>query len=121
MGRLTTVKSRLGKLPSRLGAVPVVERDRSQQRDANQPWRKWYKTARWQKLRRKVLKRDGYICKATGVMLVGKYPAANSPVVDHKIPHRGDADLFWDEDNLQALAKQHHDSVKQSQERRGLA
>lgn len=30
-------------------------------------------------------------------------------VVDHVVPHRGDEGLFWDEENHQALCKQHHD------------
>lgn len=28
--------------------------------------------------------------------------------VDHKIPHEGDMDLFWDEQNWQSLCKPHH-------------
>jgi hypothetical protein len=51
------------------------------------------------------------------VLLVGKFPAPHSPVVDHVIPHRGDPRLFWDEANLQAVSKVYHDSVKQAQER----
>ena len=30
-------------------------------------------------------------------------------VVDHIVPHRGDARLFWDEDNWQPLCKSCHD------------
>lgn len=33
-------------------------------------------------------------------------------VVDHVVPHRGDHDLFWDEDNWQASCRWHHDVVK---------
>ncbi len=106
-------------MPSRLGGAPKTEAERSRHRDRTQGWRIWYKTARWQKLRRLVLKRDGYTCQATGAMLVGQYPASNSPVVDHIRPHRGDADLFWDEDNLQSVSKEYHDRVKQSIEKRG--
>ncbi|WP_276606305.1 hypothetical protein [Pacificoceanicola onchidii] len=40
-------------------------------------------------------------------------------MIDHKIPHRGDLHLFWDEDNLQAVSKEYHDGVKQSIEKRG--
>ena len=65
-----------------------------------------------------MLKRDRYTCQATGVALVGPYPAANSPVVDHIRPHRGDPDLFWDEGNLQSVSREYHDRVKQSIERR---
>lgn len=62
-----------------------------------------------------------FTCQQTGVLLIGKYPAWNSPVVDHIKPHRGAADLFWDETNLQSVSKEWHDSTKQSMERQGLA
>ncbi len=41
------------------------------------------------------------------------------PVVDHVRPHRGGPDLFWDEDNLQAVSKAYHDRVKQGIGKRG--
>lgn len=124
MARLKTLPSRLGQLPQRLAQPRSTgpgnaEADRSRYRDATQPWRAWYKTARWQRLRREVLLRDGYQCQQTGVLVIGKYPAPNSPVVDHKIPHHGDAVLFWDIDNLQTVSKVYHDSDKQRLERRG--
>ena len=40
-------------------------------------------------------------------------------VVDHKIPHRRDAVLFWNEANWQSLCAPCHDRHKQSQERTG--
>lgn len=101
-------------------------------------------TARWQRLRLRILRRDAVDisdrvhlmpahvlfrdapmlwprCCKTGVILTGKYPAADSPVVDHITPHRGDLALFWDEENLQTVSKAYHDKVKQSIEKRGLA
>lgn len=123
MGRLKGrgLPNRLSVSGSRFDRpTPKSEVDRSRQRDATQPWRAWYKTSRWQKLRRTILKRDGYACQTTKVGLVGKYPAPNSPVVDHIKPHRGDPDLFWDPDNLQAVCKSWHDKQKQSMEKRGL-
>lgn len=119
MARLSSVGPRLGAMPSRLGGSAKTEAERSRHRDQTQGWRSWYKTARWQRLRLKVLQRDGYTCQATGALLVGKHPAPNSPVVDHIRPHRGNPDLFWDEDNLQAVSKEYHDKVKQSTEKRG--
>jgi len=122
MGKLAGrgLPPRLASAPPRLGrAAPQTETQRTQQRDETQPWRAWYKTARWQKMRLKVLKRDDYICQQTGARLIGKHPAPNSPVADHKTPHRGDPDLFWSEDNLQTVSKEYHDRIKQSQERRG--
>lgn len=120
MGRLTTVKPRLAVSGSRLRQAASGEAERSRMRDRDAPWRAWYRTKRWLKLRKAVLLRDGWQCQATGAMLVGKYPADNSAVVDHKVPHRGDPALFWDIDNLQAVAKGWHDREKQSLERRGL-
>ena len=40
-------------------------------------------------------------------MAEGRYTKAT--VVDHIKPHRGDAVLFWDRDNWQALCKRCHD------------
>lgn len=37
-------------------------------------------------------------------------------VVDHKIPHRGDRKLFWDESNWQPLCKRHHDIKTRNQD-----
>lgn len=42
-------------------------------------------------------------------------PVAAS-IVDHKIPHRGDMALFWDETNWQSLCATHHSSDKQREE-----
>ncbi|WP_235882942.1 HNH endonuclease [Rhizobium rhizophilum] len=84
------------------------------------PWRSWYGTERWKKLRRQVWARDHYRCQKTGVLCIGKYPSDNSPVADHKIPHRGDPVLFWDLENIETVSKAYHDSEKQKQERAGL-
>lgn len=51
-------------------------------------------------------------CQADGIIT-----AAN--VVDHKIPHKGDQVLFWDQDNWQAMCREHHDSTKAKEEYRG--
>ena len=119
MPRLSAGSPRLGVLSSRLAGTAGSEAERLRQRDRDHAWRGWYKTARWQRLRRAVLKRDGFRCQATGELLIGKYPAANSPVVDHVRPHRGDPALFWDEANLQAVSKGYHDSTKQRLEAQG--
>jgi len=118
MGRLKTLGPRVSALQPRLGYAPGDERARDRQRAATQPWRSWYKTERWRRLRERVLIRDNFTCQQTGVLLVGRHPAPNSPVVDHIIPHRGDPELFWDENNLQTLSKAYHDSRKQAEERR---
>lgn len=114
---LRTIGPRLGGLASRFTSQAHEGKERDRQRSAAAPWRDWYKTARWQALRRQILKRDLYTCQRTGVLLTGKHPAPNSPVVDHIKPHRGDPDLFWDEANLMAVSKAFHDSEKQKAER----
>jgi 5-methylcytosine-specific restriction endonuclease McrA len=40
-------------------------------------------------------------------------------VVDHKVPHKGNLELFWDESNWQGLCKPHHDASKARQEAAG--
>ena len=80
--------------------------------------RSWYKSTRWQHLRQAVLERDLYTCSHTGVILSGAHPAPNSPVVHHKVPHKGDERLFWDINNLEAVSKAWHDSEAQAEERR---
>lgn len=119
MGRLKGrgLKPRLKPLAPILRPLPVDQPSEDQSRRSKD----WLNTARWQRLRLKILERDCYTCQQTGQLLVGKFPDPNSPVVDHIVPHRGDPDLFWDEDNLQSVTKQWHDRVKQSLEKRGLA
>ncbi|WP_028034116.1 HNH endonuclease [Chelativorans sp. J32] len=116
MTKLSNLKPRLGSLSTRIGQAPTDEKARDHYRNDSQPWRAWYKTARWQKLRAFVLKRDFYTCQRTGVLLTGRHPAPNSPVVDHIKPHRGDPELFWDEANLMTVSKAYHDTVKQAEE-----
>lgn len=74
-------------------------------------YRKWYKTKRWRRIRKEILG-DDPMCVCPQCNGVGK--PAN--VVDHIKPHRGDARLFWDRDNMQPLNKQCHDSWKQREE-----
>ncbi len=80
-------------------------------RAEEQPWRHWYKSARWQRLRKQVLL-DEPLCmceRCDG----GRRRVLPSNTVDHKIPHRGDPVLFWDRDNLQGLYKRCHDRKTQ--------
>ncbi|WP_246690813.1 HNH endonuclease [Neorhizobium alkalisoli] len=102
-------------MPSRLGRVAGDEKSRHRERDANLEHRKWYKTARWQKLRMSVLVRDMFTCQMVGC---GRIEADTSQLVaDHKTPHHGDERLFWDDQNLQCLCKPCHDRLKQKEER----
>ena len=112
---IKVLKPRLQKLRPRLKTTREI-RDKRYSPDATV--RGWYKSARWQALRQQVLVRDLYTCQHTGVMLIGKAPEPNSPVVHHKVPHRGDEQLFWDIDNLELVSKEWHDGEAQAQERR---
>jgi len=44
----------------------------------------------------------------------GRVTAAT--IVDHKVPHRGNQTLFWDQTNWQSMCKPHHDGQKQREE-----
>ena len=116
MARITTIKPSLQVLRPRLQA-PKDEAGRSRYRDNNAPWRAWYKTARWQRLRWQVLTDAMFTC-AMCSRLEGN---TSQLVADHITPHRGDEALFWSRANIQCLCKSCHDGRKQSMERRGLA
>lgn len=73
-----------------------------------------YGTRAWHRLRTKQLMAEP-ICRFCQ-QLGHPTPAT---VVDHIKPHKGDAELFHDPDNLQSLCKPCHDRHKQRQERSG--
>jgi 5-methylcytosine-specific restriction enzyme A len=52
-------------------------------------------------------------CEANGLTVVGE-------VVDHKIPHRGNQDLFWSRTNWQTLCAACHNSKTQREIAEGL-
>lgn len=109
-------------------SAPSDEAVQDRRRDEGQPWRAWYKTARWQRLKTLVHVRDGYACQATGVLCIGLHPAGNSPVADHVVSpaevwqETGDlaavALVFWDKANLRTVSKAWHDGPRQSGQRR---
>ncbi|MCJ8138421.1 HNH endonuclease [Falsirhodobacter halotolerans] len=101
-------------LPAAPSALPSISSDWSKKRDQAVSWRKWYHTARWQKLRKGVLVRDLFTCQRCG-RIEGN---TSLLVADHKEPHRGDETLFWDAGNLQCLCQSCHSSDKQQEERR---
>lgn len=70
----------------------------------NRTYKYLYNSTRWKKLRIKFLKENPLCeeCKRHGVVTAAE-------VVDHIIPHKGNKELFWDEDNLQSLCKECHD------------
>lgn len=107
---------------------PAHARDAAEQRwttaDAARSedlWRRWYKLKRWSQLRRSVLDRDGWRCQwpGCGCLLRDGRADPRAAVVDHILPHRGDAILFWSGGNLQSLCKTHHDIHKARAESTG--
>ena len=115
MGKLTNLRSTIRSLPPALAFAS--DRDEHGHSRTAEHWRKWYSLARWKRLRLKVLLRDVYTCQMPSCGRLE--PDTSQLVADHRLPHRGDPALFWDEGNVQTLCKPCHDSLKQAQERRG--
>jgi 5-methylcytosine-specific restriction protein A len=106
----------------RLAPVIATQTDnaegRDRFRDRTQHWRGWYKLARWAKLRIRIFIRDHFTCQYPGC---GHIDGNTSRLrCDHKKPHRGNEQLFWDENNLWTLCQPCHDIVKQREERQGI-
>lgn len=80
-----------------------------------QPWRAWYNTPRWRGMRARHLHANPLcvMCLSLGMSRRGRN-------VDHVIPHRGDANLFWN-GKLQTLCDEHHNATKQAEELRGYS
>lgn len=112
MARVKSIGRRIETLRPRLVA-PQDEAGRSRYRDNNAPWRAWYKTARWQRLRWQVLTDARFTCAMCG-RLEGN---TSQLVADHIRPHRGDDELFWQRANVQCVCKPCHDGAKQAMEK----
>ena len=78
-------------------------------------WLRYYKTARWQRMRGMQLKRYPLckMCLSDGVVT----PAT---VVDHVVPHNGDWHFFI-LGPLQSLCATHHNSTKKQEEINGFS
>ncbi len=74
--------------------------------------RRWYRTARWLRLRLRVLVDQAYTCAACDQVHL-------SLEVDHILKHDGDPARFWDRSNLQALCVSCH-TRKTNAETRGI-
>lgn len=117
MGRLKGLPPRLSVLRPAVGYAPGDAKAADKDRNTLAPWRAWYQTERWRKLRLQVFVRDEYRSQRSGDICAGTYPAPNSPVANHKIPHRGDPKLFWDPNNIETVTKAEHDRLIQAEER----
>lgn len=112
MPRLKSLPQRTTSLTPRLAFKPTDAHGHSKQAE---PWRKWYGSREWKRLRWSVLVRDLFTCCRCKA-LIGD---TSQLVADHKTAHHGDPDLFWNPENLAATCKPCHDSAKQAEDRRG--
>jgi 5-methylcytosine-specific restriction enzyme A len=93
-------------------------REQNRQADAKRrelkPWRRWYHTARWHVMRDRQLGKISWCqpCKVEG----RSRPATTA---NHKIPHRGDPELFWNGE-LESACDNCHNSFIQQAEARGF-
>lgn len=83
-------------------------------RDRVSPWRKWYSLRAWKDLRWSVLTDAEFTC--CRCRYVSSDGRGSDLIADHVKPHRGDAALFWDRDNLQCLCVPCHSRDKQREE-----
>ncbi len=113
MGRLTRLPPRLSALPPRLASFTVAGASGAAKAA---PWKAWYGTKRWRRLRWQVLLEAMFTCAKCGRVEA----QSRLLVADHVRPHRGDEALFWDRANLQCLCKPCHDSAKQREEAMAL-
>ncbi|MGY3359760.1 5-methylcytosine-specific restriction endonuclease McrA [Bradyrhizobium sp. GM0.4] len=99
---------------------PLDVRQRNREHDARrrteQPWRAWYKTAKWRALREEQLSKQRLCerCLKRGVV-------RSATVVHHTIAHKGDAAIFWDHTKYASSCAPCHNSDEQSIERGGRA
>lgn len=91
-------------------------RIRLNDREKLQPWRRWYHSAEWKRLRLRVLERDLFTCK-----LCGKIELNTSRLIgDHKVPHHGNRSDFFNANNVWCLCKACHDGRKQKLDKSGV-
>ena len=79
-------------------------------------WQHLYSTRHWKALRRSQLMREP-LCKRC----LGRGALTPATVAHHKIPHKGDAVLFFDASNLASSCKPCHGIDEQRIERGGRA
>lgn len=98
--------------------MPQADRKRRHdaRRAAEKPWRRWYQSPEWRRLRSNQMQRDPW-CAACAKH--GRRTKAT--VADHITPHRGDRRLFFDARNLRSLCKSCHDGPKSQEERLGYS
>lgn len=110
MGRLKTLPSKLQPLPAKL--KPMTPGSWRAGKTSTQRGYGY----RWQQERKAFLSAN-HLC----VMCEAEGRVEPATVVDHKDPHRGDQDTFWDKTRWQPLCAHHHSATKQREEAAGIA
>ena len=75
----------------------------SEQDRVNLAVRRWYRTARWKRLRAELFAENPLCATCAAQQRTEVWTD-----LDHIRPHRGDPRLFWDRANLQGLCKSCH-------------
>jgi len=75
-----------------------------------------YNTKPWKALRQTILARDLYTCQLVGcgVALTSGRDKKNSAVIHHRKAHKGNLELFFDPDNLEAVCWSCHSGKLQA-------
>ena len=99
------------KAPPKLGRNPHRKQHYERERRALKAWRRWYGLAAWKRRAAEQLRKQP-LCERH--LKRGEIVAAK--VANHKLPHRGDWDLFINGE-LESACKPCHDSEIQREER----
>lgn len=98
-----------------MGTRDETRRRADKKRRRSLPWRKWYFTKAWKLRRDAQLARVPWCepCKRLG-------KSRKATVANHKVPHRGDRELFF-RGALESACKNCHDQAIQREEIEGFA
>lgn len=92
-------------MPTRQQSKKIADRIYNQKR-AGDPTNALYKTARW-RIERMHFLAEHPLCECSECQ-GGKLRVTAANEVNHRIAHRGDEALFWDQSNWQAMSSSHH-------------
>ncbi len=112
MAKLTNIRSNLSSLPSRVASST----DKHGHDRGGRGARSWYNSKEWKRLKQAAHLRDNFTCQRTGTLCVGRGNDWNAPIANHKIPHRGRRELFFDLNNIETVTKKVHDTLIQREE-----
>ncbi len=93
-----------------------VQRAYDYRREQSLPWRKWYRTAAWQSIRKRRMAADP-LC----VRCLAHGKTVPTTTINHIKPHRGDRALFFCYGNTESVCADCHDRHIQREEVRGYS